>query len=288
MITKEMERTLLRALDEDLGSGDITSEAIFTNGLSADAEIIVEDRRLQEREGTLAGLEEAKFLLDYVGGITYKATIGDGEGIGWHERVLFLNGEIKKVLAVERTILNILSRMSGIATLTRWLQEDNGVRVAATRKSPPGLLSLDKKAVELGGGYPHRRGLYDRVLIKDNHINALMREGMGREEAIRRAIERCRGRGPLEIEVESRAEALWAASLGAEIILLDNFTPKEARVAVRELQPRGVKIELSGGVTAENIGDYAAAEPDWISVGALTHSARALDMSLELCASPAP
>ncbi|MFQ6033722.1 MAG: nicotinate-nucleotide diphosphorylase, partial [Candidatus Bipolaricaulia bacterium] len=174
MITGAAKRTLISALEEDLGSGDLTSEAIFREGLPVVAEVIVKDERLRARGGVLAGLEEALFLLDHVGGITIEEVKEDGGRIAWGERVLSLSGEVKKILAVERTILNILGRMSGIATLTRWLQEDHGVRVAATRKSPPGLLSLDKKAVELGGGYPHRRGLYEKILIKDNHLSALM------------------------------------------------------------------------------------------------------------------
>lgn len=279
---EEIKKILISALQEDLGAGDVTSNAIFADNFPIGAEITVKDERLAERSGMLAGMEEARFLIDYIGGIEIKEAKGDGEEIGLNDKVCRFVGRVKEILAVERTILNLLGRMSGIATITHWLQADNKVKVAATRKSPPCLLSLDKKAVEIGGGLRHRLGLWDKVLIKDSHLNALMQRGLSKEEAIVKTIKSCKGREPVEVEVESLEEALIAAKNGADVVMLDNFSAEDAVSAVKELRALGVKVEISGGVNAGNIEGYAISKPDWISLGMITHSVKAIDMNLKV------
>jgi len=196
-------------------------------------------------------------------------------------------GRARDILSAERTVLNILMRMSGIATQTRRLVETVrragfNVRIAATRKTAPGLRLLDKRAVVIGGGDPHRFRLDDAVLIKDNHV----RVAGGVREAIRRARSAASFSKKIEVEVQSLEEALESAECGVDILMLDNMSVEEAKRTIKALEDRGLRekviIEVSGRIDEKNILEYAKLGPDVISVGALTHSVRAADISLEV------
>ncbi|MFC2174265.1 carboxylating nicotinate-nucleotide diphosphorylase [archaeon] len=258
------------ALALDIGNGDITSNALFSKNHKTKAAIFAKS------SGTLAGAEEAKYLFAKCGA---KARIlkRDGTCIKKGEKVITITGPTRAVLEAERTALNILSRMSGIATETSKMAKH--CVVAATRKTGPGLALLDKKAVEIGGGVSHRLGLWDMTLIKDTHLDSMK---MPRRKAIKEAL--AKAKPPVEIEVESKAEALLAATLGADIVMLDNFSPAKAKATVKELNKKypDVCIELSGGINKKNIRAYAKAGADYVSLGALTHTVKPLDFSMKI------
>ena len=218
--------------------------------------------------------------------IPSKAKAADGEKIKNKQVLLQISGDAQTILSVERTMLNLLSRMSGIATKTRTLAEklekaNVKAKIAATRKSVPGLLYFDKKAVVIGSGDPHRLHLDDMVLIKDNHLAIVGSV----EEAVKRAKAYASFSKKIEVEVTDVEDALKAANAGADIVMLDNFSPKQAKTAGEALRKAGfskVLLEVSGGITGENLLDYAQANVDVISMGELTHSVKALDISLEI------
>lgn len=270
---------LLAFVAEDAPFGDVTSDAVLDDRVCSAV--------LRFREaGIAAGLAEAAALFTHYGvAVTLRATDGDRVEAG--ATVLALEGSVRGVLLVERTALNLVGRMSGIATTTaRYaaLARAGGqpVRVAATRKTAPGLGLLDKKAVLLGGGDPHRFTLSDGVLIKDNHLALVPIE-----EAVRRA-RAFSAYKTVEVEVETADEAVRAARAGADMVLLDNMTPNEVDVTLEVLASAGlrdrVRVEVSGGITEATIGAYAALGVDLVSVGALTHSVRSLDLTLEVSA----
>ncbi|HDM89013.1 MAG TPA: carboxylating nicotinate-nucleotide diphosphorylase, partial [Candidatus Bathyarchaeota archaeon] len=234
----------------------------------------------------IAGLYEASILFEIVEA-EFKAEVEDGTEVSAGTVIAEVNGSGRAILSAERTALNILMRMSGIATLTRKLvsmirREGLDVRVAATRKTVPGLRYFDKRAVAIGGGDTHRFRLDDAILIKDNHIR--IAGGVG--EAIRRARSAISFSKKLEVEVKTVCEALEAAKAGADIIMLDNMSVGEVEEAIRSLRDEGLRdrvlIEVSGGIDEGNILEYARLKPDVISLGFLTHSVRAVDMSLEV------
>jgi len=261
------------ALAEDVGPGDVTSAATVPEGARGTATIT------QKAPGVLFGLEAAEAVfraLDPEARIERLA----GEGI-WREggEVLRVTGSTRAVLGAERTALNLLQRLSGVATLTaRYVQavEGTGVRILDTRKTTPGLRALEKAAVRAGGGHIYRYGLYDCVLIKENHAAAA--GGVG---AAVRAARRAFPDLPLEVECEDAAEVAEALEAGAPRILLDNMGPAALAAAVEQVGGRA-ELEASGGITLENVREHAVAGLDFISVGALTHSAPALDLSLIL------
>ena len=268
---------LLRFIDEDAPSGDLTTDVLAPLGRCR-------ARVFLREAGVAAGVEEAAALFTHYG-VTILGAVPDGTAVDADATLLSLEGDAAPVLLVERTALNLIGRMSGIATMTRSLVEaahrrDPGVRVAATRKTAPGLRLLDKKAVVLGGGDPHRATLSDAILIKDNHL-ALVPLA----EAIRRARSRATEKR-IEVEVSTVPDALTAAEMGADTIMLDNMDLRSLRAVFAGLRKRGlrdrVEIEISGGITPRNIARYAALGPDRISVGRLTHSPRSLDVSLEV------
>jgi nicotinate-nucleotide pyrophosphorylase (carboxylating) len=268
---------LLRFIDEDAPSGDVTSESVIPD-VTCRAVIRA------EQEGVAAGLLEATALFSHFG-VDVQQEARDGEIIKNGAVILSLSGPAKKILLVERTALNIIGRMSGIATETRKLVdlvkgENPRCRVAGTRKTCPGLRALDKKAVMLGGGDPHRSNLSDGVLIKDNHLVLV-----SVEEAIRKAKAASAYR-KIEIEVETAGDAIVAARAGADILLFDNMTPDTVRKTIRDLEQAGLRnrvtIELSGGITAETIREYARTGADVISLGALTHTVRNFSVTLEI------
>lgn len=275
MITPTVEALIALALEEDLGRGDVTSEAIFGPGETSAGQIIAKEPLV------LAGLTVAAAVFRRVdGAVRFSPRSEEGQALGSGAVVATVEGPTRSLLAAERTALNFLQQLSGVATLTRRFCEavaGTSARICDTRKTTPGWRALDKEAVRLGGGVNHRADLAAGILIKDNHVAAA-----GGVEA---AVARARARAPhslrIEVEVTSRAQIEGALAAGAEVILLDNFAPAEVAAAVEQIAKRAL-VEVSGGMNLETVRAFAAAGPDLISVGAITHSARAVDLSLEL------
>ena len=277
---KILEEKLKQILAEDIGQGDVTAATIIPSNLTVKAEVIAKE------EGIAAGIEETTILAEYLG-LKVKAKVSDGEKIKNKQVLIEISGDAQTILSAERTMLNLLSRMSGIATTTRRLTEKlrkAGVKtkIAATRKSAPGLLYFDKKAVTLGNGDSHRLHLDDMVLIKDNHLAIVGSP----EEAVRKAKANVSFTKKIEVEVTKVSDALKVAEAGADVVMLDNFSIEQVKEAFSLLEKAGflgkVMLEVSGKITAENIMDYATAKIDIISMGELTHSVKALDISLEI------
>ena len=267
------------ALAEDIGTGDITSEAFIPASLQALGRIVARDRAVVAGTATAAEVfrrVDARLHVDVLQ--------ADGSALSGGETILEIRGAARSILTAERVALNFLQRLSGVATLTRHFVEGAGkgkAQILDTRKTTPGLRALEKAAVVAGGGANHRFGLYDMVLVKDNHLMAA--PGFSGLPA---AIQRVRSVRPdVRIEVEADRLEQVRAFLeieGIDIILLDNMAPAEMREAVALGKKKGVKFEASGGVTLKNIRQIAASGVDYVSVGALTHSAPAVDLSLEL------
>jgi len=277
---KILEEKLLAFLKEDLGLGDVTTNTIVAPGVKVEAAVVAKEA------GVAAGIEEALILLESLN-LKAKAKVSDGEEFRRGSVLLEIAGDARTILSTERVLLNVLSRMSGIATQTRKLVEklrDANFRtvVASTRKTAPGLAYFDKKAVKIGGGDTHRLHLDSMVLIKDNHIAVVGSVA----EAVKKARETVSFSQKIEVEVSSVEEAVEAAEAGADIIMLDNFSPAQAKKAIKALKKRKLRervlVEASGGINEDNILKYASAGVDIVSVGALTHSSRSLDMSLEV------
>jgi nicotinate-nucleotide pyrophosphorylase (carboxylating) len=261
------------ALDEDAGLGDVTSRAIFPPAHRSRA--VIEARE----DLTLAGLEVAARVFARVDPRLRVVLVGrDGVRIRRGQVALRVRGPTVSLLTAERTALNFLQRLSGVATQTRRFVDavaGTGVRIADTRKTTPGWRALEKYAVRCGGGSNHRSSLGEHVLIKDNHIAAA--GSLGRAVALARAG--APHLAKVEVEAGTLAEVRSACRAGAEVILLDNMTPQEVRRAVEEIRRRAI-VEVSGGIRLETVRGYAQAGVDVISVGALTHSAPAVDLSL--------
>jgi nicotinate-nucleotide pyrophosphorylase (carboxylating) len=266
-----------RALAEDLGPGDVTAEAVVPEGAAGRAVIS------QKHPGVLFGLEVAGEVFRQAGAADFEGAASEGV---WRDEVpavvARVEGPAWALLGAERTALNLLAHLSGVATLTaRFVNEveDTGARILDTRKTTPGLRALEKAAVAAGGGTNHRMGLYDAILIKENH--AELAGGVG--EAVRRARE-ARPDLPVEVECRNLSEAWEGAEAGANRVLLDNMTPAELQEVVGSVRRggRGPKLEASGGITLENVAEIGASGVDYISIGALTHSAPALDLSMEM------
>lgn len=281
MLRKVLEEKLKQMLADDVGEGDVTSEAVVPAGLSVEAVVLAKEA------GVVAGIEETVIFAEMLG-LSVKAKVADGDEIKSGTVIMKISGNARTILSAERTMLNLLSRMSGIATKTRKLTEklqkaNLKAKVAATRKTAPGLLYFDKKAVVIGGGDPHRLRLDDMILIKDNHVAI----AGSVENAVKKAKEYGSSK-KIEAEVTSTEDALKAAAAGADIVMLDNFSPEQVREAVEALKKAGffgkVLLEVSGGITEQNLLDYASAQVDIVSMGALTHSVKALDTSLEISA----
>jgi nicotinate-nucleotide pyrophosphorylase (carboxylating) len=282
MPRKVLEEKLKQILAEDVGQGDVTSAAVVPAGLMVEAAVVAKEA------GIAAGIEETAILAESLG-LSVKTEVVDGDEIKNGKVILRISGDAQAILSAERTMLNLLSRMSGIATATRRLAEKlrkakATAKIAATRKTAPGLGYFDKKAVLIGGGDPHRLRLDDMILVKDNHIVI----AGSVEDAVKRAKQNAPFSKKIEIEVTSITDALKAAEAGADIIMLDNFSPKQIREAVEALKKAGffgkILVEVSGGITEQNLLEYASAQVDTISMGAITHSAKALDISLEVTA----
>ena len=266
---------LYEFLKEDAYPEDVTSKIV--RGIKAEGVIMAKS------EGVVAGLRYVVPFLEGLGFTVYPS-IRDGQEFRRGDTILTLRGDGELMLGVERVVLNLLMRLSGIASATKEMvvkakQVNPNVRVAGTRKTTPGLRLFEKYAIEVGGGDPHRFGLYDAVLIKDNHIALLGSV----KEAVRKARELNSFTKKVEVEVVNLGQALEAIEAGADAVLLDNLSPEEVKAIVGELRSRGWRgiIEVSGGINPDNVVDYALAGPDVISSGYLTHSVRAKDMSLE-------
>ncbi len=275
-----LEEKLLELLADDIGMGDVTTSAIISEGKMVEAIVVAKDT------GIVAGIEEVSILAEALGleGETY---VSDGAEVKKKEIFLKLIGDARTILSAERTILNLLSRMSGIATKTRRMvnklhEVKSPAKIAATRKSAPGLLYFDKKAVIVGGGDPHRLHLDDMVLIKDNHI-VIAGDAVKAVEKAKAVVSFTK---KIEVEVVKVADAIAAVKAGADIVMLDNFSPKQARQTVEALKKAGMReritLEASGGITEDTLLDYAAAGVDVLSMGELTHSVKAFNASLEV------
>lgn len=269
---------LAEFLREDIGRGDITSEILPS--VNVRAEIICKEKAV------IAGLKEACMLFELVK-CSVKNLAKEGSVVKPNTHILAVSGNAKAILSAERTALNILMRMSGIATETHHFvnlvsKVNRNVRIACTRKTSPGFRIFDKRAVKVGGGDTHRMRLDEMVLIKDNHLAVMDSIGT----AVKRARDIHRSRSKIEIEVRSLEEAVEAIESGADIIMFDNLTPQKVRTIVSTLKKNKLRdkviIEVSGRVNHRNVKQYASIDIDMISIGSLTHSVRAVDMSLEI------
>ena len=268
-------------LEEDFVSGDITSEVLVPRDFNAEAEVWC-----KETTGSvvICGLEEACMALEICGCST-KKLVEDGSIVTNSQQVLAVKGDARAILKAERTALNMLMRMSGVATESRKYcvhLKKLGVdtQITATRKTSPGMRIFDKKAVMIGGGYPHRMGLHDMILIKDNHIE-IVGDASDCVNKVRRQVGKKRD---IECEVRSEDELISVVLAGADIVMLDNFSVENARDAMFKLRELGlrnrVKVEISGGINESNFQDFAQLNPDFLSVGSMTHSAKAVDFSM--------
>lgn len=284
MKTKEelIDALLDLSFAEDIGDGDHTT----LSTIPADA--VGRQHLLVKEEGILAGVEIARKVFARLDpSLKMTVMIGDGAHVKPGDIAFVVEGSVRSLLQAERTMLNIMQRMSGIATVTAKYQsrlEGLDCKVLDTRKTTPGMRMLEKEAVKIGGGCNHRIGLFDMILIKDNHVD--FAGGIGK--AVARAKEYCKEKGKdlrIEVEVRNTDEILQAIEAGVDRIMLDNFTPERTAEAVKLIRQKapGVEIESSGGITLETMRPYGEAGVDFISVGALTHSVKGLDMSFKAC-----
>jgi nicotinate-nucleotide pyrophosphorylase (carboxylating) len=287
--TRRIEAILEQALTEDKATSDVTTALTIDSSLRAAATILAKE------ECVLSGLGAIPRFLDIFARLDSKSSgryevvshpeIFDGVNVRKGQAVAVIRHNARVILACERVILNLMQRMSGIATLTRRYVDavaGTGAKILDTRKTIPGLRILDKYAVRCGGGENHRLDLSDGILIKNNHISL----GGGIAQVLDRARERRKPGQTIDIEVRNQTELELALDHGAESLLLDNMSPADIKKSVERVRERGLKIpiEASGGITLENIRKYALAGPDYISVGALTHSAVAVDLSMRITA----
>ena len=279
MVDHLLREKLRSILEEDLSFGDVTTDLLIEPD-DIEAEVI------SRGNGIAAGIAEGKELLDMMG-ITVLEAVDDGHRVQAGDVLIRMRGVNKSILMAERSLLNILSRMCGIASMTaQYLEKarraNPGVRIAATRKTAPGLRRLDKKAVTIGGGDPHRINLHDAVLIKDNHIDAVgdLATAIAR---VRSGVSFIR---KIEVEVSTPEAAMTAIESGVDVVMLDNMPIEEIKRTVNYLEEEGcrerVTLEASGNITFDNVDAVAATGVDVISIGSLTHSVKALDLTLSL------
>ncbi|NWK04725.1 carboxylating nicotinate-nucleotide diphosphorylase [Marine Group I thaumarchaeote] len=271
-----IKKELLRFISEDIQGGDITSVLLPKKKIKA--------KIISRQEGVLAGVKFAGDIFR-LKGCNVKIIKKDGAKLKSNQIILQISGNAGTVLSCERTALNLLSRMSGIATQTNFLVSkirkiNTKTKLYSTRKTAPGLRFFDKEAIMIGGGHKHRMSLNDMVMIKDNHL--LVTNSM--EGIIKSARKRHKH---VEVEVENQRDAILAVSSGATIVMLDNFSPVQIKKTITALQKKKlrnkVKLEASGGINSKNISAYAKTGVDMISVGSITNSVSGLDLSLEVC-----
>ena len=276
-----LRESLVRFLREDIGQGDLTSQYTVDEDLKSSSLIIC-----KSEIAVVAGLDEAKIIFD-ICNCDSKALVNDGDIVKRGIRVMKINGNTRAILKAERTALNLIMRMSGIATDTKKFVDivktvSKDIKVMGTRKTAPGLRYFDKKSIKLGGGHSHRNTLDELILIKDNHLAVTT--------SIQSAISNVRLKAGkimmIECEVSNMKSSVEAIKSGADIIMLDNFTPEMAQKTISYLRKSGLRekvlIEISGGVNISNIKDYALALPDMISIGSLTHSSNSIDFSMKM------
>jgi len=270
-----IKKELLRFISEDIQSGDVTSVLLPKKKIKA--------KIISRQEGVLAGVKFAGDIFR-LKGCNVKIIKKDGAKLKSNQIILQISGNAGTVLSCERTALNLLSRMSGIATQTNFLVSkirkiNKKTKLYSTRKTAPGLRFFDKEAIMIGGGHKHRMSLNDMVMIKDNHL--LVTNSM--EGIIKNARKRHKH---VEVEVENQRDVVLAANSGATIVMLDNFSPVQIKKTITELQKKKlrnkVKLEASGGINSKNITTYAKTGVDMISVGSITNSVKSLDLSLEV------
>ncbi|HSF23626.1 MAG TPA: carboxylating nicotinate-nucleotide diphosphorylase [Blastocatellia bacterium] len=273
-----LRRLVAAALEEDLGRGDVTSDLLIPSGAAARA--VFRSRS----HGVIAGLDVVAMVFNVADSqLRFAGSIPDGAAVVPGQEIGVVSGAARSVLRSERVALNFLQRLSGIATLTsRYVEgvEGTRARIVDTRKTTPGLRSLEKYAVRAGGGFNHRRDLSDAMLIKDNHLAVMGVLGLSLGEALGKARESLPHTMRIEVEVDGFDQIPEVLAAGVDIILLDNMTPKDLKIAVKLIDGRAV-TEASGGVNLATISEIAATGVDVISVGALTHSAPALDIGLD-------
>lgn len=268
-----------QALREDVGTGDLTTLAVIPPEAQAEGRFVFREA------GVVCGLPVLEALFALVDpALTLATCVAEGAQVSAGQAVAILNGPARSLLSSERVALNLLQRLSGIATLTaRYVEAIRGTRarILDTRKTTPGLRALEKYAVRVGGGMNHRFGLYDGVMLKDNHLAILAAQGIDLAEAVRRARAAVGPMVRVEVEVERVEQAVMAAEAGADLILLDNMPLDQLRAAVAAVAGRA-RTEASGGITLQTVRAVAETGVDFISVGALTHSAPALDIGLDV------
>jgi len=276
-----LRESLVRFLREDIGQGDLTSLYTVDEGLKSSSQIIC-----KSEIAVVAGLEEAKIIFE-ICNCDSKALVNDGDIVKRGIRVMKINGNTRAILKAERTALNLIMRMSGIATDTKKFVDivktvSKDIKVMGTRKTAPGLRYFDKKSIKLGGGHSHRNTLDELILIKDNHLAV----STSIQSAISNASLKAGKNMMIECEVSNKKSSVEAIKSGADIIMLDNFTPEMAQKTISYLRKSGLRekvlIEISGGVNISNIKDYALALPDMISIGSLTHSSNSIDFSMNM------
>jgi nicotinate-nucleotide pyrophosphorylase (carboxylating) len=282
---REIDRIVGAALDEDAPWGDLTSETLIPAAATAVAELVARE------PGVLSGLEVFAAAFRLVDArIELERVAADGGRFEAGDVLARVHGPARGILTAERIALNLVQRMSGVATLTAdyvAAVEGTRARIVDTRKTTPGLRSLERQAVRDGGGRNHRRSLSDAVMAKDNHLAVLTAGGQDLTAALRAARERMPHTAHLEVEVDRLDQVDAVLAGGADTIMLDNFSLDDLRTGVARIARRAV-VEASGGVSLETVGAIAATGVDVISVGALTHSARALDLGLDVVIEPAP
>ena len=273
---KSPKKKLLQFLSEDIQRGDVTSALLSNQKIKA--------KIISREQGIIAGVGFARSIFQ-LKGCTVRIFKKDGSRLKPNQTVLQVSGNAKSILSCERTALNLLSRMSGIATQTNYLvsqikKYSKKTNLYSTRKTAPGLRYFDKEAVVIGGGHKHRMALDDMIMIKDNHL--LLCNSM--EDIIKKARKKHKR---VEVEVENQRDAVLATKYGATIVMLDNFSPVQIKKTIIALQKKKlrnkVKLEASGGINSKNIGAYAKTGVDIISVGSVTNSVTGLDLSLEVC-----
>lgn len=279
VITSEIKRLIDLAFEEDLSnSGDHSSQASIPLEAMNKAKLLVKD------DGIIAGVALAEYIFKhYDSSIQFEKKVDDGQAVKYGDIAFYVSGRSRTLLSVERIVLNFMQRMSGIATLTNQyveLVKGTGVKLLDTRKTTPGLRHIEKWAVRIGGGYNHRMGLYDMIMLKDNHIDY----AGGISQAIKstnRYLNEKELSIPIEIETRTIDEVRQVLKIGGvQRIMLDNFSPNEVREAV-QLIPNEFETEASGGITMETLYSYAETGVNYISTGALTHSYKSLDLSLK-------
>jgi nicotinate-nucleotide pyrophosphorylase (carboxylating) len=277
--TPQVKQLINQALAEDLSRQDVTTKALIPENQMGKALTMVKGK------GVIAGTDIAKkVFLKVDPKLEVNILISEGAEVKPGDVVAIIEGKTSSILKAERVALNFLQRLSGIASETaRYVQAVKGlpVYITDTRKTTPGLRTLEKYAVRVGGGKNHRMHLADGILIKDNHITVLHRRGLSIKEIVAKARQKAPPELKIEVEVKTPEEAIQAAEAGADIIMLDNMNLKDMRRAVQQVKGKAL-IEASGGITLENVRAVAETGVDRISIGALTHSPKALDISLEL------